>query len=96
MGISLNALFHGIEWLEKMKAVLVPVTDVMEVKRGERRGKNELFYPEEGHTIEPEYIRPVLKSPRQSERLYSPAGPARPSAAAGLKRSWQKEAIWAR
>lgn len=64
MGISQNALFHGIGWLEKMKAVLVPVTDVMEVKRGERRGKNELFYPEEGHTIEPEYIRPVLKSPR--------------------------------
>jgi len=34
------------------------------ITRGERRGWNSLFYPETGHGVEPEYIKPVLKNPR--------------------------------
>ena len=33
------------------------------VKRGERRGWNDLFYPSENSGIESEYIKPVLKNP---------------------------------
>lgn len=33
------------------------------VKRGERRGWNDLFYPESNSGIEEEYLKPVLKNP---------------------------------
>ena len=41
----------------------MPVEEVLTVKRGERRGWNDLFYPEEKHEIEVEYLKPVLKNP---------------------------------
>lgn len=62
-GISLNALFHDISWIECLSDCLVPIDGILVVKRGERRGKNELFYPAPGNDIEKEYIRPVLKKP---------------------------------
>ncbi len=62
-GISLNALFHDVSWVEDMADSLAPIEEILEVKRGERRGKNELFYPEQDHEIERDYIRPVLKKP---------------------------------
>ena len=63
LGVTLNTLFHDISWLEKIKDCLIPIGTVFIIKRGERRGWNELFYPAEGNMIEPEYIRPVLKNP---------------------------------
>jgi hypothetical protein len=39
------------------------VSDILTVKRGERRGWNDLFYPDENNDIELEYIKPVLKNP---------------------------------
>lgn len=62
-GISMNALFHDIGWLEKLNPILTPITNYFEVKRGERRGWNDLFYPEAGHGIEEEYLTKVLKAP---------------------------------
>lgn len=62
-GISLNALFHDIAWIEELWENLIPIENVLTVKRGERRGWNDLFYPLEGHGIEGEYIKPVLKNP---------------------------------
>ena len=62
-GITLNALFHDVLWVEKLADRLIPVTEYLEVKRGERRGWNELFYPMNTENIEKEYIRPVLKNP---------------------------------
>lgn len=63
LGISLNALFHGIDWVDQLAPVLIPVNEILDVKRGERRGWNELFYPGADHGIEAEYIKPVLKKP---------------------------------
>lgn len=62
-GISLNALFHNVSWIESLDSKLIPISQVLTVKRGERRGWNDLFYPLAGHEIEEEYIRPVLKNP---------------------------------
>ena len=62
-GITLNTLFHDVSWVEKLSDKLVPISKYLEVKRGERRGWNELFYPSDISDIEKEYIRPVLKNP---------------------------------
>lgn len=60
LGIVKNALFAECGWLVDIKDSLVPLTDYFFVKRGERRGCNALFYPQ-NHNIEPEYIVPVMK-----------------------------------
>ena len=62
-GITLNALFHDVSWLDQMKDCLIPVEDLLIVKRGERRGWNALFYPPINNEIEEQYIKPVLKNP---------------------------------
>lgn len=62
-GISLNALFHDVSWICEMQENLVPIEAVLTVKRGERRGWNDLFYPSGEHGIEAEYLKPVLKNP---------------------------------
>ncbi len=62
-GITLNALFHDVSWVDKLAECLIPIEKVLAVKRGERRGWNDLFYPPENSGIESEYIKPVLKKP---------------------------------
>lgn len=62
-GITLNALFHNITWIDEIKDSLVPIEYFLTVKRGERRGWNDLFYPSSDSEIEDCYIRPVLKNP---------------------------------
>jgi hypothetical protein len=63
LGTTLNSLFHDVEWIDKIKDKLIPIENLLTVKRGERRGWNELFYPSEKNEIEDEYIKPVLKNP---------------------------------
>lgn len=62
-GITLNALFHDVLWVNKLAECLIPIEEILTVKRGERRGWNDLFYPPENSGIESEYIKPVLKNP---------------------------------
>lgn len=62
-GITLNALFHDVSWIDQMRDCLIPVEDLLIVKRGERRGWNDLFYPPVNNEIEEQYIKPVLKNP---------------------------------
>ncbi len=62
-GITLNALFHDVSWVNRLAECLTPIEEVFIVKRGERRGWNDLFYPSENSGIENEYIKPVLKNP---------------------------------
>ncbi len=64
-GVALNTLFHDVSWMGAMRDCLAPIHRVFEVKRGERRGWNDLFYPCPNNGIEEEYIRPVLKNPAQ-------------------------------
>lgn len=62
-GITLNALFHDILWINDIKESLIPIEEFLTVKRGERRGWNDLFYPASDSDIEECYIKPVLKNP---------------------------------
>lgn len=62
-GITLNALFHDVSWINAFSDCLIPVEKVLIVKRGERRGWNALFYPAPDSGIEEEYLKPVLKNP---------------------------------
>lgn len=71
--ISLNALFHNVSWLLEITEHLIPINDVFTVIRGERRGWDEMFYPANGHGIEPEFIKKVLKSARNIDNLCAQA-----------------------
>lgn len=60
MGIIKNSLFTDCRWLLNFKDKVEPISKYFIVKRGERRGCNDLFYPKD-HNIENDYIVPVMK-----------------------------------
>lgn len=66
-GLGGNAQFVNCDWI--LELPLVPLSDIFDITRGERRGLNALFYPAEGHGIEADYIRPLAKSPQEFTRL---------------------------
>lgn len=66
IGLGGNAQFVDCDWL--LDLPLVPLRSIFSIQRGERRGKNELFYPEGEHGIEAEYIHPLAKSPQEFSR----------------------------
>jgi SAM-dependent methyltransferase len=71
LGLGGNAQFVDCDWI--LSLPLVPLKSLFTVRRGERRGMNKLFYPASGHGIEPEYIKPLAKSPTDFTRLRCPA-----------------------
>ena len=71
--LSLNALFHNVEWITDISRCLISISEVFNVFRGERRGWDDMFYPEVGHGIESEYIKSVLKNARGVDRLCAEA-----------------------
>lgn len=70
MGIPWCAYFAELNWLPDIMNQIVNCNQVFNFTRGERRGKNELFYPANGHGIEREYIRPILKNLRQMDTAF--------------------------
>ena len=60
LGLAGNAQFVDVSWVRDLP--LVPVRSLFDVRRGERRGWDRMFYPAAGHEIESDYIRPVLMS----------------------------------
>lgn len=73
-GLGGNAQFVNCDWI--LDLPLVPLKSLFAIRRGERRGKNQLFYPTGTHGIEPEYIKPLVKSPTDFERLSTQASHA--------------------
>ncbi len=71
LGLAGNAQFVNCDWV--LDLPLVPLKNLFSISRGERRGLNDLFYPKRDHGIEPEYIRPLAKSPSDFEHLSMPA-----------------------
>lgn len=69
MHLSLTALFDDVRWLLEIQDKLIPILDIFDVVRGERRGWNSMFYPERGHGIEPQYIQRALRSSRAITHL---------------------------
>ena len=66
-GLGGTAQFVNSDWV--LDVPLVRLSEHFQIRRGERRGMNALFYPSEGHGIESEYIRPLVKSPTDFSRL---------------------------
>ena len=66
-GLGGTAQFVNSDWA--LDLPLVRLNDHFQIRRGERRGKNALFYPAKGHGIEAEYIRPLVKGPADFARL---------------------------
>jgi hypothetical protein len=73
IGIPWCGYFANLNWLTEVSDKLIDCTRIFNFTRGERRGWNALFYPASGHTIEEEYIRPVLKNLRGTSGLYCTA-----------------------
>ena len=71
LGLGGNAQFVDCDWV--LGLPISPLTDHFAIRRGERRGMNALFYPDAGHGIEAEYIKPLAKGPSDFARLTSPA-----------------------
>lgn len=57
-----TALFAECDWLPETIERLAPIKRFFDVRRGERRGWNQMFYPVQDHDIEVEYLAPVLRS----------------------------------
>ena len=73
-GLSLNALFHKVDWVLKIDSKLVSISELFYVFRGSRRGWDKLFYPKEGeHNIESCYLSPVLLNGRKVKKYDSKA-----------------------
>lgn len=62
LGLGGTAQFGNIDWI--LDLPLRPVSESFVISRGERRGWNAMFYPGSAHDIEPEYLQPVVKEPR--------------------------------
>lgn len=69
IGVGWPALFSDISWMPAVRDCLVPANTVFSISRGERRGWDDLFYPDCGHGIEPQYIKRILKSSRSIDGL---------------------------
>ncbi len=69
LGLAWSACFTALDWLPELAAVLTPANTLFSINRGARRGWAPLFYPQEGHGIEPDFIKPVLKSSKDIQGL---------------------------
>jgi len=71
IGIPWSALFANINWLNSAVTKLTDAKNIFSFTRGERRGKNSLFYPKDGHNIEQVYLAPLLKDLKATRSLRS-------------------------
>ena len=69
IGLPWNSFFADIKSILEVSDKLMPANELFEINRGERRGWNDMFYPEGEHRIEKEFIKPVLKNLRNCETL---------------------------
>lgn len=69
LGLNLNSFFASNEWLLEIGSKLTKVSTLFDIARGERRGWDKLFYPENKNDIEESYLKPVLKTPRSIHNL---------------------------
>ena len=70
-GLGGNAQFVDCDWI--LSLPLIPLHSLFIIRRGERRGMNNMFYPSGNHGIEADYIRPLAKGPSDFLRLRCPA-----------------------
>jgi hypothetical protein len=69
LGLEWSSLFSDLHWLKKIEKKIIKVNNLFKITRGERRGWDNMFYPESGHEIENEYLKPILKSSINIDKL---------------------------
>ncbi|MBI5426690.1 MAG: 3-phosphoshikimate 1-carboxyvinyltransferase, partial [Nitrospinae bacterium] len=62
--VGWSCFFTDVHWVKQFQSKLIKVSSLFDIGRGERRGWDDMFYPDKGHGIERDYIRPVLKNTR--------------------------------
>lgn len=72
-GISLNALFHNISWVEEIKGFIEPISNELDTVRGERTGQNDVFYIKGETSIADKFLYPMLKSSRNVKKYTASA-----------------------
>lgn len=70
-GMPWMPLFTNIDWLNSVNEKLIDAKSFFSFSRGERRGKNALFYPHSKNKIEKEYLKPLLKDLKNTKSLKS-------------------------
>ena len=68
-GFCWTAHFSNLHWVDKVRDNLVSVSDLFDVKRGERRGWDKFFYPPSDSGISRRYLKPVLISAAEVDCL---------------------------
>lgn len=68
-GLALTTAFAGMGWWEAVRPNLCPIRDIFHVGRGVRWGWDAFFYPSHPHGIEPDYLKPLVKTPATQTRL---------------------------
>jgi len=68
-GIPWSGYFSNLNWINNVRDRFINTIEIFHFTRGERRGWNPMFYPANGHNIEQEYIKPVLKHLRDTTNL---------------------------
>lgn len=72
-GICLNSVVHNIEWIKEIERFLEPISNELDMVRGERTGANEIFYIKGKTTILEQYLYPMLKSSQKIKGLVANA-----------------------
>lgn len=70
-GMPWMPLFTNIHWLNSISEKLTDAKSFFSFSRGERRGKNALFYPHSTNKIEKDYLAPLLKDLKSTKGLKS-------------------------
>lgn len=73
-GLSLNILFHNINWFESILKVTVPMNEIFDGERGTKSTNDRFFYDiASSENIEQEYLVPVLKKPSSINGFFASA-----------------------
>lgn len=77
IGITWAGLFANAHWVTDIKKLLADAKEFFDIKRGERRGWDAMFFPPTQNRIESEFLKDVLKSARKiSGYVANPDGKA--------------------
>ena len=69
LGIQWSALFTDLSWISQIASKLMQASELFDINRGERRGWDPLFYPNESNNIEQIFLKPVLKTASSISKL---------------------------
>lgn len=72
LNLSLNSLFHNVNWVIGIKDKIVHLSKIFRVFRGCRRGQNDMFYLKDNSRIEDEFKLPALRYPTKVESIVNP------------------------